>query len=110
MPATAVTRPPPTDGPRLRNLRLLSESALGAGAVASGFAGSGRAPPRRRPWAAAGGATQRARITARNAARGREKRGLAGSVSKRGAGGRGVKGAILHRHDTANRARRAADP
>src|SRR2546427_12409040 len=97
MPATAVTRPPPTDGPRLRNLRLLSESALGAGAVASGFADSGRAPPRRRPWAAAGSATQKAGITARNATRGRGKRGVAGSRCKGGAGGRGGKGSILHR-------------
>src|SRR2546425_5327388 len=96
MPATAVTRPPPTDGPRLRNLRLLSESALGAGAVASGFAGSGRAPPPRRPWAAAGGATQRASITARNANRGRGKRGNAAPWSKPAAGGRGVTGSILH--------------
>src|SRR2546422_11116883 len=96
MPATAVTRPPPTDGPRLRNLRLLSESALGAGAGASGFADSGRAPPRRRPWAAAGGAAQRAGIPARNAARGREERGGAASWRKRAAGGAGRTGSILH--------------
>src|SRR5437879_12367492 len=109
MPATAVTRPPPTDGPRLRNLRLLSESALGAAAVASGFADSGRAPPRRRPWAAAGSATQRASITARNATRGREKRGIAASCSKRAAGEREITGSILHGHDTSTRASRAAD-
>src|SRR2546422_2847930 len=110
MPATAVPRPPPADGPRLRNLRLLSESALGAGAVASGFADSGRAPPRRRPWAAAGSATQRASITARNATRGREKRGIAASCSKRAAGERGIMGSILHGHDTSTRASRAGDP
>src|SRR2546430_2663699 len=46
MPATAVTLPPPTDGPRLRNLRLLSESApWGRAAVASGLADRGRGPP-----------------------------------------------------------------
>src|SRR5256712_10051036 len=109
MPATAVTRPPPTDGPRLRNLRLLSESALGAAAVASGFADSGRAPPRRRPWAAAGSATQTASITLRKATRRWERRSIAASCSKRAAGERGT-GSILHGDETSTRASRAGDP
>src|SRR5437867_11225055 len=106
MPATAVTRPPPTDGPRLRNLRLLSESALGAAAVASGFADSGRAPPRRRPWAAAGSATQTASITLRKATRRREKRSMRPPVAsvERGNGGTG---SILHGDETSTRGSRA---
>src|SRR3989442_917515 len=110
MPATAVTRPPPTDGPRLRNLRLLSESApWAAAAVASGFADSGRAPPRRRPWAAAGSATQTASITLRKATRRWERRSIAASCSKRAAGERGT-GSILHGDETSTRASRAGDP
>src|SRR5438552_6401990 len=86
MPATAVTLPPPTDGPRLRNLRLLSEAARwGRAAVASGFGDGARAPPRRRPWAAAGSTTQRASITLRKATGRRERRSIAASCSRRAA-------------------------
>src|SRR2546422_1274219 len=90
MPATAVTRPPPTDGPRLRNLRLLSESApWGAAAVASGFADWGRAPPRRRPWAAAGTTTQTASIRLKKATGRRERRSIAASCSRHAATDKG---------------------
>src|SRR5437899_6696105 len=82
MPATAVTRPAPTEGPRLRNLRLLGEAApWGTAAVASGFTEWGRAPPRRRPWAAAGTPTQTASIRLKKATGRRERRSIAASCS-----------------------------
>src|SRR5438552_15553879 len=103
MPATAVTLPPPTDGPRLRNLRLLSESApWGRAAVASGFADWGRAPPRRRPWAAAGSTRQTASITFRKATGRRERRSIAASCSRRAAEEQGTD-SILHGDETSTR-------
>src|SRR5437879_4229308 len=62
MPTTAVTRPPPTEGPRLRNLRLLRESAPTV-AGASGAVAAGRAAgfARPRPCAATAGTRATAR-------------------------------------------------
>src|SRR5213593_2368548 len=54
MPATAATRPPPTEGPRLRNLKLIDSAAAAAAA------GAGAAAPRRGRWAASGAAIMEA--------------------------------------------------
>src|SRR3989442_13704560 len=79
MPATAATRPPPTEGPRLRNRRLLRESAPWGAAGRGGGAALGLRPL---PWAASE-ATAGTASSAHKSATGRRRTGNIGRFSVR---------------------------